>query len=1078
MKFKYFNQKEGLSNTFITSIVKDSTGYIWVGTINGLNRFDGSIFKSYYDNVKDSTQLRNYSITDLLIDKKGTLWVATLNGLHSYNKLEDNFKRYRFNSSVINNESVIVEGISTDSYGDMYVSVGSVIYKYNEATDVLDPYLDIRNGLITNFVFDKNGNIWIGAIESGLFYFESDSNILKKFPIGSPPSASPSMNVQKVLLKNDVVWLATRGKGLVSYNIKEQVFKQHPINQPDTEHIIDIMIDNSNQLWTIDYTGLKLFDEKSDTFYGYYYYGEDPQSIRPSPSVIFQDDQDNIWVGHNGEGLGLRVPPSGFHHISNNHAEYWHLDQAGVNSITKDGKGNLWIANSRPGISIFNYEQNKIEEKWYQPGVAGCLGSGTVFCLFTDSEKQVWVGTYEGGLARYEEKSASFISFKNDESDSTTISSNDVRFIDEDRDGNLWMVTYGKGVDKLEGKQMQFTHFNPDNSGLANPYVNTILCAENGDLWAGTVWGLSCKVNGESQFENFYFNSNDSNTISSNNVFVLFEDSRHHIWVGTDNGLNCYKKNEQNFHRVVHKSLKTTICGIQEDDNGNIWVSTYNGIVKINVNTTEIQLFDGIEVLGNNSLIPRSSFKSEDGRIYFGGTKGITHFEPKEVQTNIHAPDVVLTNLYVLNQSTDVNDSTSIINKNINYTDYFEVDYEDKIITFEYLGLSYNNPADNVYKYKLEGLHEDWQGPTKQTSVSFTNLSAGTYTFYVNAANNNGVWNQLGKKITFRVKPPWYRTTGSIIVILLFVLLLIWGVLNVHSLRIRRHRKLLAIQVHEKTSALRQTNDELLVQTENLDYINKLLENQSKILSEKTKELEASNLRLSELNKTKDQMFSIISHDLIGPFNTILGMTDLLMAAQGKGESKERASLAHNVNLSASRIFELLQNLLLWAKSQTQEVKILSEDFNVRIPVEESIEFLHEAMVQKSIQLNLLCDEDLIAYGDVAMFKTIVRNLVSNAIKFTGQDGKILVNIYSQKGEVHIVVEDNGVGMSKEKAMSLFDKDGLESTVGTRGESGTGIGLFLCKELVSKNNGKISVVSTEGEGTKFVFTIPKSDKML
>ena len=1081
LKFRYFNQKQGLSNTFITSITKDSTGYIWVGTINGLNRFDGRVFTPYYDNSKDTTQLQHYYITTLFIDSKSTLWVGTQNGLHSYNKFKDNFRRYHIDVANRQGEAINIGCIAENSEGDIFVSVDASLYKYDRKENVFRHFIDTPNGLISKFIFDSNNNIWIGSMANGgLSYYNSNTGKLSNFSSNELPSRAPTENIQDLELSNDTLWIGSRGQGLISYDINNKVFKKHPIGLPDTDHIVDIMISNEGKIWSIDYTGLKFYDKESNDFYGYYFCSEDPQSVRTSPAIIYQDNQNNIWVGHNGEGLGIRVPPSGFQSISNNKAQKWHLNNIGVNAITKDVHGSLWIANSGPGITIFNYGQWKKEEKWHDQSKPHCLGAGTVFSVYTDTESITWVGTYEGGLQKYDWEKNRFVGFTNRPDDSTSISSNDIRLITEDVDGYLWLITYGNGIDRFHKETNQFVHLNAENSGLANPYVNDILCASNGDLWVATVWGLSMMPKNTDQFQNYYFNSDDSASISSNNIFVLFEDSEGKIWVGTDNGLNLYLP-DGTFQRFDHSKLKTTICGIQEDEHSAIWLSTYNGIIRLDPEQDKIQLFDGMEAVNNNSFIPRSQYKDWEGRIYFGGTKGITHFMPDEVRTNIYPPDVVLTDLYVLNQNTQPNDSTSILSKQINYTDYFELEYDDKIITFEYLGLSYNNPEDNVYMYKLEGLHNDWQTPTQQISASFTNLSPGKYTFHVIAANNDGVWNNKGASVSFRVKPPWYKTPWFIILLLIFIVFLIWLTLNLHSERLRRQRKLLAIQVNKKTKELRASNEELISQAEYLDNLNKLLderrallEQQSKTLSEKSSALVRSNERLEELNKTKDRLFSIIAHDLISPFNTILGMTELLMAAEQEGEAMERKKLARNVNLSATQIFDLLQNLLMWAKSQTKQVKVSLQNFSVRNAIVDSVTHFNDTFEQKSIQFNIDCEEGISAYADIDMFKTVVRNLVSNAVKFAPLNGFIKVTVIRQREVIEISVEDNGVGISSEKLPFVFNQEGLGSTSGTSGEKGTGIGLFLCRELVEKNNGSINVFSEEGKGARFVFTIPRA----
>lgn len=1077
LNFRYLNQKHGLSNTFVTDIVQDSTGYIWVGTINGLNRFDGIQFESFYANEKDSNWLTNNYISTLYVDRKGVLWVGTHNGIHSFDKYLQNFNQYSIANGDIEHD-LVVSCIAEDEAGDTYCSILSCIYKLNRKSHTLDKILSIDNVVISSFCFDVNGDIYVGVSNSVTLYkYDTihktlvDVSELVEGGFGAP--------VKKLGFENDRLWIATLGDGLWAFDRDKLSFKHFPVGLPDTDNVVDFYRDIKGRFWIIDYTGLKLLDVVSGSYYSYYYYNEDPYSIRELPIVFFQDNHGNNWVGHNGAGVGFMQRPNGIELITNSKTDFWSLSQGNVHAITKDHKGNLLIACGIPEITMFDYADGDVKHYRHNINDSHSLGSGTIFSLFQARDNTVWVGTYEGGLQKFDSDSEKFETYQFDRNNPYSIGTNDVRSIDEDADGNLWLVVYGRGIDKFDRKTNQFHHFDTHNAHLPNSYVNNVLCANNGDIWAATVWGLSCKRKGNQIFENYYANVNDSTSISSNNVFVVQEDNDGNIWVGTDNGLNRYNPQTNGFDHFNKKFLKQSICGIQSGDDGELWISTYVGLASFNPTTGLLhQFIESIEV-NNNSFIPSSSYKDKEGHIYFGGAEGITHFTPSNVVVNNQFPPLVIKDIKVAGKNTDPRKPNSIFEKHPCCTNYFEVNHDDNIISFEYIGLNYSESRRNQYSYMLEGLHTEWQTSLDKRSAVFTNLSPGLYTFKLRVSDIDGRWNDNFVAVKFKVRPPWYQSKIFKLNLVLFIGLLIWLTLQIHSHRLIKQKHLLSLEVERQTKELKNMNKELLSQTDYLDKVNKLLEErqikvqeQSEKLEEQSRELQISNKKLSELNTTQNRLFSIIAHDLINPFTSILGTTDLLRMPEIVEDPDQRIALANSVNVSANRVFDLLQNLLLWAKSQTKEVKFKKEQFNVKTAITDSTAFLIDSIDQKGINFAITCDDDITAYGDMHMFKTVVRNLTGNAVKFTNTGGTVKVNAKVLNKEVIIDVIDNGIGIRKEKLENLFDMDVLSSTKGTEGEMGSGMGLLLCKEFIGKNEGSLRVNSVPNQETVFSFTIP------
>ncbi|MBN2167387.1 MAG: hypothetical protein JW717_14020 [Marinilabiliaceae bacterium] len=1084
LRFQYFSQREGLSNSFITSVSQDSTGYIWIGTVNNLNRFDGIKFLTYEAVFEDSTKLPHHHINSLYTDKSGKLWISTRNGICSYNKEQDNFIRYKFDLRYSNPDDFNVNQVSENSEGEIFVSASSIIYRFDSISCVFKPFVSIATGEISKFIIDRFNNFWIAGLhEGGLTYYNYNKKQTYKYQYSNRLDSTKLINqeIHGMVFKDRKLWLGTRGAGLLSLDTATHIFRQHINPHPNTEQVIDLFVDKQNRLWVIDFTGLKYYNTNNGTFYGYYPIKKDKYSIRGNINKFYQDKYGNYWALHSGGGIGLSVVSKGFAIIDTNESNYWRISSGGVNAINKDNKGNLWIGNSYPGIDIFNFQMGRIEYLRYNDDEPRSLGGGSLNVIFIDNDNKMWVGTYDGGLQKYDAKTRTFEKFIFNENNPFSISGNDVRSIDQDENGDYWIAVHGNGIDRFNSRTRRFVNLNKYKNNLSNPWTNQVLCASNGDLWVGTAWGLNKMAKGDVSFENYYYIYGDSSTICSSNISVIFESKDGSIWIGTDKGLNKYNRETNSFSRLNIDLLNIGICAIKEDKNRMLWISTVKGISRLNPISNEVKSFYESDGILGNEFISRSSYQDNEGIIYFGGVDGITYFDPMKIKINTTPPPVILSNVKVLNKSTNLNDPASILKRHISYTKYFEIDYENKLITFEYIGINFNNPERNEYSYTLEGFDHKWYYVGNDRLASYTNLKPGVYTFRVKAANNDGVWNEKGASVTFKVLPPWYMTFIAKIGFVIVGILVFWLALLMRTKKMKKQRKLLKQEIAEKTQELVASNQELMAQAEYLDNINHLLEDrqkkvekQTEILVSQSAALRESNKKLSDLNATKDKLFSIIAHDLLNPFNTILGMTEVLSSDFKELSEKDKLEMIANINSSSNRLFNLLQNLLLWARSQTDSVKFEQENFVVFDAIEESTHFLYDQIESKNIGFEITGNKSITAFGDVDMFKTIIRNLVNNAIKFTRKNGNITVSIKSLNSDVIVSVTDNGVGMTGDALNNLFKPQLIKGTKGTEGERGTGLGLVICKEFIERNNGTLSVISEKGQGSTFSFTIPES----
>jgi signal transduction histidine kinase len=564
------------------------------------------------------------------------------------------------------------------------------------------------------------------------------------------------------------------------------------------------------------------------------------------------------------------------------------------------------------------------------------------------------------------------------------------------------------------------------------------------------------------------------------------------MWFGTDgrglNNLNM-KTNKFTSFSVKDGLPDKSIKAILEDDDYNLWISTTNGLSKFNPKTRSFHNYDFTDGLQDYSF-SSAHCKSSDGRLLFGGPNGFNIFNPKSFKTNNNPPQVVITDFKVYNSSVAVGqeiDGNIILKKTIFDADTIILSHQINIFAIEFAALDFTNPEKNKYAYKMEGFDNQWQNTNaKNRTATYTNLDPGTYTFRVRASNNDGIWNEHGASISITILPPWWKTKWFKLLILLIFISSIYFAYYLRVEMYRKKEKELTVLVRQRTQEISQANnillerqtrieeyaEELRTHTENLSEANSLLKAKQILIETQAKQLQDTNEQLLVLNSTKDRFFSIIAHDLRNPFHTVSGFAEILINDYKKlsPEKIERfLSLIYTSSLSGHN---LLENLLQWSRSQTGRISYSPAKLNLTAIAEETISLLEGNARSKNITLQSLIDQNITVLADENMLKTIFRNLVSNAIKFTPENGTVTIKAASSNLQVEVTVADTGVGIPKENLSLLFRIDATVTTKGTANEAGTGLGLILCKEFIEKHHGKIWVESEEGKGSQFKFTLP------
>lgn len=1042
-KFGHLTINDGLSSNRIRCLFKDSKGYLWVGTDVGLDRYDSYDVKNYRAAENTQGSISSDIPTCIYEDQEKNLWFGTIDGLNLYIPSKDNFIVFRNDPSNKNSlNSNCITGITEDKNGYLWiVTDGSCINRWDADKQefIRYPFGEQKSGLSLRpskmAAPDSKGFIWICSLDPGIIRFDTENGTISRYDdqfVDSTVFSYKNMYIDN----QDKIWIVTDGAGFSSYDPSLNQFEHFSVRNDgsgtNSNLVLDIIPENDRfLLLAVDQGGINRYDKLTKRF----------------DYIMYDYSYDN---GLNNNGIWC-----------------FHRDKEGV----------LWIGTSGGGINYYNPAGERFKLFTHNINNPKSLSYNFTINLFEDHSGLIWVGTDGGGLNVFDPKTGNFEVFRHDPSDPFSISGNVVRGIAEDKDHNMWIGTWEAGLNKFDRKTRKFTRYMPDvsdPSSISDKTIWNLIIDHNNTLWISIYnIGIDRFKIGLGVIERFRPDPEVPGSLSGNNNWFFYEDSDNQMWICSQNGLNLYDSSSASF-KVFHfpddnigsfyrdnrgyiwvgsttkglfmcdtngTILKTydvsnvlpnnRIHAITQDGKGSIWISSNNGITRINPEIQSIRNYSKDDGLQGDQFFQQSFVKTRGGELYFGGYSGFNSFHPDSLKENLLVPPVYITDFQVFNKPVTYAVPGSKFQTHISESSEIELEWDQSVFSFSFVAINYIHPEKSQYKYKMEGFEKEWNfTDASRRHVTYTNLDPGEYYFKVQASNNDGVWNDKGVSLKIIVLPPWWETVWFRVCIVLALILIIITVF---------------------LSRLRQLNKQT-----------KLLEHTVAI---KTAEL-------NELNASKDKFFSIIAHDLKNPFNTIIGFSEILKEEISIRDFQKSEKYAGMINLSAVQTLRLLENLLSWANSQRGKIVFTPELLNLNTLIEEEVSAMIDIAASKNIKVSCSCSSGLLIQADRNMIKTIIRNLISNAIKFTERNGNVEVSARSDHNDVEISVSDNGIGMSKETISKLFRIDGNLSTLGTEQEKGTGLGLILCKEFVGKHNGKMWVESEQGKGSTIKILLP------
>lgn len=1070
VSFRHLTINDGLSQNAVFTILQDYKGFMWFGTKDGLNRYDGYSFTVYQNDPFDLTTVSNNYILTLFEDSRNILWVGTLNGgLNYFDRVSESFIRIPLISQATGEIiSGKVQAISEDSAGNIWVGTNgdgllrlSISFENDKIVPgiitqfISDPMnsTSLSNNVVTSIMQDSKKVLWIGT-EAGLSMYNQTNSSFQNFKILTKHPDAPGIPADNAVTsicegREGDFWLGTLS-GLVNFNRQNGKYKFYPHQYVVYRYgwgiIVEIIEDLSGKLWIATPAALMNFDPVT---LQYEYFTNEPGNSKSlsfnSISSAYIDKAGVLWFGTAGMGISYYDPKlNQFATLTKKRDTSSRVTAFSVSSVLKDKNGFVWIGTGV--LNRWNRKTGEIKSYEASSNLPESFGNVAIWSIIEAKNGFLWFATPEG-LYRYDPLSGKTKQYSFDPSNSSGLKQRAVYTVFEDRKGTIWAVTdnFFSRITSLEDGIFESFRYN-DNPPFKEVIRPVIFQDVNDNYWIGTKDGLMLFDPDMPSFRVFSNDPEDTSSINNNLVKSICADPEKPdkiLWIGTGGGgLNRFDMVKKTFTHFTEESglPNNVVYGILTDNNGYLWMSTNKGLSKFDPRTYTFRNYDVKDGLQSNEFNTGAYFNSNDGEMFFGGIYGLNYFFPEKIKDNPNIPAIVLTKLKIHDGYINTKDNPEILQKSISETSKITLSYEHDFIQIEFAALDFSAPEKNQYAYKLENFNKNWIYSGKVRTATFTNLSPGEYTFRVKGSNNDGLWNEEGLAVTIIITPPWWDTWWAYI---LYALLFLSGL--------------------------------YLIRRYELNRIN--LKNQLKL-----EKVESDTLR--SLDHLKSQFFANISHEFRTPLTLILGQVESVMSSSIDTKEKGKLQVA---NRNARRLLTLINQLLDLSKLEAGSMELKAGSHNIVSFIKSLFYSFESLAASQKISLRFETESEFIpVVFDPDKLEKVFYNLISNAFKFTPANGEIKIIINqpllqdTDKDFVEIKICDTGIGIQENKLDYIFNRFYQVDGSASREHEGSGIGLALTKELIDLHKGKISVLSKAGEGTVFIIHLPagklKTDK--
>lgn len=1019
--FRHYQVENGLSNNTVYCCLQDKKGFVWFGTKDGLNRFDGYTFKIFRHSIKDVSSIANNLIHTLYIDTEGVLWVGTDQGLDKYNAETESFIH-------INPENTnAVSSIVKDNFHNCWFISGWALLRYNERSGRTTNYASLQHFDATSVIKTSDGVLWLSSTTGTLEKLDTSKKGFESYNLFKNSKRVASNFIGKIYNAGDnLIFAGTSNQGFKLFNCNNGTYKDIlTYNQDKTEVFVrDFVKYSDHEYWIATESGIFIYDIRKNTFVNLKKHYNDPYSISDNAVyTIYKDVEGGLWVGTYFGGINYYPKP------------YFTFNKfypgAGINSIKgnvvreicKDQYGNLWLGTEDNGLNKLNVDKRTWTH--YAAGAKNGLSNTNIHGLLANG-RELFVGTFERGLDILDIPTGKIVRRYLAGKGKHDLRSNFIVCFCKTRSGSILIGTT-KGLYIYHTKSKDFTLV---NAIPINSFIYSLFEDQDQKVWIGTVHGgIYCYNPKTDSSIKLQFNGTVNTALYNSAVNGLFEDSEKNMWFATE-GLGLWKyypeEKKYKFYDSKKGLLSNYIFRILEDHNKNLWISTTRGLACLNILTEKITVYTKANGLLSDQFNYNSAFKDDGDTMYFGCVKGMVSFNPSEFKKDHFIAPVYLTGFQINNKDIAVNNSSSILNKSIICTRKINLNYNQSSFSIDFAALSYSSPEMIQYKYKMQGLDKAWIHLKTNRKVYFTQLSPGNYTFIVKAANNNGLWNGVETRFGIHILPPFWESIWANIIYAALSLFLI-----VYLLKRYQHK------TKEKNKRIIET-------------------------LEHDKEKQIYNAKID--------FFTNVAHEIRTPLTLIKGpMEKVIKKAVSVPEIYNNLKIMEK---NTNRLLDLTNQLLDFRKTETSRFSLNFIKIDITELLDETFLQFKPLAEQKNLNYQLKHQNaPFFAYIDGEAFTKILNNLINNAIKYADSIVELeLLKANPNDSTFTISIKNDGYLIPEVMRQKIFEP--FFRLKSAEKQVGTGISLAIARSLAELHNGVLMVNESMIEYNIFTLQLP------
>ena len=1034
INFKNITIEDGLVQGTVETLFQDSKGYIWIGTNDGLCRYNGYEFKVYRMEEDSENSLINNYILDIKEDVDGNIWVATTDGLSRIHSNGQSITNYADDKQKGNLSNANINTILITKDNNILIGTADGLNIYNKDNDSFDIIFN-DNKLVSSYIEtlaeDSEGNIWVGT-DNGISKINLQTGESISIQHNESLNSISDNEIYKLYYDNKgYIWVGTVNSGACKINLANNEVTRYSNVKNDENSlggnfIKNFLRDRSGNMWIATENGLSKYNDKNDLFTTFKNKIYDRNSLVDSNVFsLIQDETGLIWIGTYA-GISIFNPESEIQHYKSDPFDNTTISNNMVTALYEDKDGETWVGTKYSGIDILNREKDKI----INIGTSSdnnILGTDDVYDI-VGNENNIFIATNKG-ITRIDKERKEYKNYTEKDNEFYKC----VRSLLYD-DGYLWIGTKeGLAILNLETEELINLTYILEKYSPADKYISEIYKDLDGEYWIGMfVQGGLIRINPNDGKVTVYKNiESNKNSLSNNSIRSIVQGVDGEIWIGTSFGLNSLDKKSDRFERYTTKNgmANNTIYGVLIDEYGNPWCSTNIGISKINISTGLISNLDVTDGLQSNEFNGNAFFKNRNGELLFGGINGFNIIDTEKIKASENEYSLVLDSFKVNGLERKIKDVTKL-------------KYYENNIYIEYFLPNYKNVNGTQYYYCLEGGNNEWMD-MEGNSITLSNLSPGNYKVKIRARGNNGIISNESE-LRFAINPPFWGSKYAVIIYIIIIILFLF---------------------HNKYKVKKLDN---------------MVEIRTKELSEEMKRNKELFNKIIDLEKRKNSYLINLSHELRTPLNVIYSTEQLIRTLNKKDEGIEKEKLNHYMKIlknNTKRLLKIINDLIDTSKIEHGSYNLDIKDVDIVYVVEEAALSLREYIKAKEIELIVDPEiEEKIIEADKNEIERCIINIVGNAFKFTNAGGFIRVEIKDLIHSVKIEISDNGIGIDKKYHELIFNRFNQVVDPTAEIKKGSGLGLTITKKIIDLHNGHIYVESELGKGSKFIITLPVKQK--